>query len=67
MRDLGIEMEYKKNLGSELIPQKDYVSIVHSVREQYGHLILTEPPTTTNKPNNTTTSSTCRDIIQGNV
>ena len=53
MRDLGIEMEYKKKLGSELIPQKDYVTIVHSVREQYEHLIPTE--STKTKPNNNNT------------
>lgn len=54
MWDLGMEMEYKKGLGSALIPRKDFVAILHSVREQYGHLILKEPD-----------NANCRDVIQG--
>jgi len=32
--DLGMEMEYKRNMGSELLSRDDFVATVHRVREQ---------------------------------
>ena len=38
--DLGMEMEYKNNLGASLMPREAYVKYVHQVRESKGGLRL---------------------------
>ena len=38
--DLGMEMEYKKGLGSHLMPRKVFVEHVHAVRESKSSLVL---------------------------
>jgi len=56
MWDLGMDMEYKKGIGSELMPRETFVSEVHRVRQTCGHLVLpvSEPP------------QNCKDVIDRN-
>jgi Leu/Phe-tRNA-protein transferase len=54
--DLGMEMDYKKKLGSTLMCRDDFVDKVHFVREQFGHMCL-------NLRNSAGDSMNCRDII----
>lgn len=41
--DLGMEMDYKRGLGAQLMPRDEFVALVHSVRVQQGHLMLQCP------------------------
>ena len=38
--DLGMSMSYKTSLGSHLMPRKNFVQHIHSVRDTMGHLVL---------------------------
>jgi hypothetical protein len=38
--DLGMEMNYKKSLGSHLMPRKQFLEHIHQVRESRGGLVL---------------------------
>lgn len=53
MWDLGMEMGYKRSLGSILMQRDQFVATVKDVREQFGHLKLNVPNERTN----------CKDII----
>jgi Leu/Phe-tRNA-protein transferase len=46
--DLGMEMEYKKSLGSHLMPRKQFLEHVHQVRESRGSLVLPSGKTPVN-------------------
>lgn len=56
--DLGMEMEYKKKLGSTLKCRNDFVATVHAVREQHGYMCLT-------LSNSGEDGMNCKDIIVG--
>jgi hypothetical protein len=53
--DLGMDMPYKRNLGSQLIPRREFLQMVHDVRHEMQHLTL---PVSSSKIN-------CRDVIDG--
>lgn len=38
--DLGMAMDYKIELGAQLLPRADFVEEVHRVRSSYSHLVL---------------------------
>jgi len=38
--DLGMEMDYKRTLGCQLMPRADFVRHVHQVRHAQGHMTL---------------------------
>jgi Leu/Phe-tRNA-protein transferase len=37
--DLGMDMDYKRSLGAQLVPRDDFVRMVHSTRERDGHTV----------------------------
>ena len=53
--DLGMDMEYKRTMGSHLMPRDDFVQVVHEVRvrDQNTTLPIWDP----------TAAPNCRDII----
>ncbi len=55
--DLGMDMEYKRDLGSKLMPRSEYVQEVKRVRVVNGHVVLP----TGQEPVN------CREIIDREV
>ena len=56
MWDLGMDMDYKRGIGSHLMPRETFVNEVHRVRETQGHLVLPAgaPP------------QNCKDVIDRN-
>lgn len=57
MWDLGMDMEYKQDIGSQAMPREAFVRDVHRVRETHGRLVLPagEP------------AQNCKDIIDRNA
>lgn len=55
--DLGMDMEYKRDLGSTLIPRSEYVQEVKRVRITNGHVVLPRGQEPVN----------CREIIDREV
>lgn len=54
--DLGMDMEYKRGIGSHLMPRATFVSEVHRVRETHGHLVLPSGE-----------QQNCKDVIDRNA
>jgi Leu/Phe-tRNA-protein transferase len=59
--DLGMDMEYKRALGSELMPRDDFVQFVQNVRTAEAHRTL---PRLDRHPSEGSPQN-CRDIIDG--